>query len=53
MFPYGGCTIEQFITLRSGLPMRHCLLTFDALEVEPKFTPFKFVLYVELTLQIG
>ena len=31
-----------------GLPMTHSLRVFDALE--PKFTTFKFVLCVELTL---
>ena len=31
-----------------GLPMTHGLHVFDALE--PKFTPFKFVLCVELSL---
>ena len=35
----------------TGLPMTHRLRVFDALE--PKFTPFKFVLCVELTLWIG
>ena len=35
-------------TLSPGLPMTHDLHVFDALE--PEFTPFKFVLCVELTL---
>ena len=44
--------LKQFIIadlfIRSGLPMTHGLHIFDALE--PKFTPFKFVLCVDLTL---
>ena len=35
----------------SGLPVMHSLRIFNVLE--PKFTPFKFVLCVELTLWIG
>ena len=36
-----------FLSLAAGLPMTHSLHIFDALE--PIFTPFKFVLCVELT----
>ena len=35
-------------TERAGLPMTHSLRVFDTLE--PTFTPFKFVLCMELTL---
>ena len=35
-------------SILAGLPTTHSLRIFDALEL--KFTPFKFVLYVELTL---
>ena len=35
----------------AGLPMMYGLRVFDTLE--PKFTPFKFVLHMELTLSIG
>ena len=36
-----------FVTNVTGLPMTHGLRVFDALE--PKFTPFKFALCMELT----
>ena len=35
----------------TGLPMTHSLHVFDTLE--PKFTPFNFVLCAELTLYVS
>ena len=56
MIPWGPSLINTtegvpglpLIRTTTGLPMMHDLRVFDTLE--PKFTPFKFVLCGELTL---